>query len=75
MNHLMLILLITASTTAFGRMVEENMDDALDFSMQKPVESKRGVAGDSKDDKKKKRNVASDEIEANGDVKYWKFKP
>lgn len=75
MNRLLLILLITASTTAFGRMVEENMDDALGFSVEKPVESNRGVAGGKQSAKKKKRNVASDEIEANGDVKYWKFKP
>lgn len=74
MNRLLFFLMALTSFAVTGaEVVQENMDDAFSYSHQKPVQAERKLAGEDKKDKK--RNVASDEIATESEVKYWKFKP
>lgn len=75
MSRLLFVLLVLFSFNVSARMVEEHMDDAFAYSYQKPVETQRKFAGEKEKEEKKKREVASDEIATDTEVKYWKFTP
>lgn len=75
MNRFIVFLFSVLSLTTFAEVKKENMDDAFGYSYQKPVESGRKFAGEKQDKDEKKRDVASDEIATDSEVKYWKFKP